>query len=407
VDDPSKVMRVTDRQRRWLTAVLVLGAFVLALNLVSYLAAVFYTFGDTILVFFLAWLLAFILSPVVGSLTRLVPVLPRIGAVVLVYATLVGAIVLVVIVVAGALAQSITAFIQSVPTLRGDLPTLLAPWQERLNAIGLSQVDLVAQVSSFLDNLAVYAAQLAGPVQQLAVASLSALASLLLVLILSLYMVVDRDKILSFIFRVVPPAMKEEARLLETSVARSFGGFLRGQAILGIVYAAVAAATSAILGLPYLPVTAAASGVLMAIPFFGPFVAWSPPVIVALLTPAAPTLPTAILMAVGWVVVMNVLHPRLMQEAVGIHPIVVLGSVLIGSKVAGVTGAIFGIPIAAVLSAFFFHFLVATREPSPVATRAARRVEEREGRRVRVPHEPVAGVDPDVHGVTGTTETSP
>ncbi|MBA2720249.1 MAG: AI-2E family transporter [Chloroflexi bacterium] len=398
---------MTDRQRRWLTAVLVLGAFVLAVILIGFLADVFYAFGDTILVFFLAWLLAFILSPVVGGLTNLVPILPRIGAVVLVYATLVGAIVLVVVLVAGALGQSIASFIQSVPTLRSDLPTLLAPWQERLDAIGLDQVDLVVQATSFLDNIATYAAQLAGPIQQLAVASLSALGSLLLVLILSLYMVIDRDAILSFMFRVVPPSMKEEARLLETSVARSFGGFLRGQAILGIVYAAVAALTSAILGLPYLAVTSAAAGVLMAIPFFGPFVAWAPPIIVALLTPGSPVLPTAILMGVGWFVVMNVLQPRLMQEAVGIHPLVVLGSVLIGSKIAGVTGAIFGIPIAAVLSAFFFHFLVVTREPSPVTARAARRVEEREGRRVRVPHEPVPGVDSDVHGVTGTSETIP
>ena len=88
-------------------------------------------------------------------------------------------------------------------------------------------------------------------------------------------------------------------------------------------------------------------------------------------------------MASAGSIVMNVLQPRLMQEAVGIHPIVVLGSVLIGSKIAGVTGAIFGIPIAAVLSAFFFHFLAMTREPSPVAARAAKRVEAREGRPIR------------------------
>jgi predicted PurR-regulated permease PerM len=179
-------------------------------------------------------------------------------------------------------------------------------------------------------------------------------------------------------------------------VGRSFGGVLRGQAILGVVYAAVAAATSAILGLPYLAVTTAAAGVLMAIPFFGPFVAWAPPVIVALLTPGDHALLAFLLMAVGWLIVMNALQPRLMQEAVGIHPIVVLGSVLIGSKIAGVTGAIFGIPIAAVLSAFFFHYLVLTREPSPVTTRAARRLEEREGRKVRIPTEPVPGIDPDV-----------
>jgi predicted PurR-regulated permease PerM len=390
------MVSLSDRQQRWLTAVLVLGAIVLAMVAISFAATVFFAFGDVILVFFLAWLLAFILSPVVAGLIRLIPVLPRVGAVVLVYAVLVGAIVLVVVLVAGALAQSIAAFVAGVPGLRQNLPEILAPWQDRLKALGLDQVDLVSQGQAFLDNLATYAAQLAGPVQQLAVASLGAVGNLLIILILSLYMVADRDAILSFFFRIVPPAWKEEARLLETSVARSFGGFLRGQAILGVVYAAVAALTSAVLGLPYLAVTTAAAGVLMAIPFFGPFVAWAPPVIVALLTPGDQALPSLLLMGVGWLVVMNALQPRLMQEAVGIHPIVVLGSVLIGSKIAGVTGAIFGIPIAAVLSAFFFHYLVLTREPSPVAARAAARVEAREGRKVRIPTEPVPGVDPDV-----------
>jgi predicted PurR-regulated permease PerM len=387
---------VTERQRRWLTAVLVLGTLVLALILISLVASIFFAFGDIVLVFFLAWLLAFILSPVVGGLTRLIPVLPRVGAVVLVYAALVGGIVLIVVVIAGALAQSIADFIAGVPTLRQDLPGLLQPWQERLDGLGLQQIRLVDQATSFLDNIADYAVQLAGPVQQLAVASLGAMGNLLIVLILSLYMVIDRDAIVSFLFRVVPPGYKEEARLLETSVARSFGGFLRGQAILGVVYAGVAALTSAILGIPYLAVTTAAAGALMAIPFFGPFVAWAPPVVVALLAVPNATVPSLILMGVGWLVVMNVLQPRLMQEAVGIHPIVVLGSVLIGSKVAGVTGAIFGIPIAAVISAFFFHFLVISREASPVAARAAKRIEQREGRQVRVPREPAPGIDPDV-----------
>jgi len=168
-------------------------------------------------------------------------------------------------------------------------------------------------------------------------------------------------------------------------VSRSFGGFLRGQAILGVVYAAVAIVTSAVLHLDYVGVTAAMSGFLMAIPFFGPFVAWAPPVVVAFLTNSGSALPAFVLMGVGWLIVMNVLQPRLMQESVGIHPIVVLGSVLIGSKVAGIAGAIFGIPIAAVISAFFFHYLAMTRDTAPVAERAAKRVEKREGRPVRIP----------------------
>jgi predicted PurR-regulated permease PerM len=389
-------IQLNDRQSTLVTALLVLGTAVLGLVLIGMLASIFYGFGDILLIFFLAWLLAFILSPFVSALTRAVPVLPRVGAVVVVYLILVAVIIGLVVLVAGGLAQSVSSFIAGVPTLREQLPTILAPWQDWLRTLGFDQINLVVQAQSFIDNLATYAGQLAGPLQQLAVASLGAIGTVLLVVILSLYMVADRDQILSFFFRIVPPSMKEEARLLETSVAKSFGGFLRGQAILGLVYGVIVALSSAILSLPYVGITSAVAGVLMAIPFFGPFVAWAPPVIVAILAKPDALIPTVLLVGIGWLLVMNILQPRLMQEAVGIHPIVVLGSVIIGSKVAGITGAIFGIPIAAVLSAFFLHYLALTREPSPVTERAARLVEEREGRKVRIPSEPVPGVDPDV-----------
>ena len=58
-----------------------------------------------------------------------------------------------------------------------------------------------------------------------------------------------------------------------------------------------------------------------------------------------------------WFVTMNILQPRLMAGSVGIHPIIVLGSVVVGAKIAGIAGAIFGIPIAAVISALFFYWV--------------------------------------------------
>ena len=86
-------------------------------------------------------------------------------------------------------------------------------------------------------------------------------------------------------------------------------------------------------------------------------------------------------MAIGWFVVMNLVQPRLMAEVVGIPPIVVFASVLIGSKVAGVAGAIFGLPIAAVISAvFMFGLQRSMTDQGSVAVRAARRLEAREGR---------------------------
>ncbi len=121
---------------------------------------------------------------------------------------------------------------------------------------------------------------------------------------------------------------------------------------------------------------------------------------VALLSTQFPT-PVIILavMGVGWFATMNILQPRLMAGAVGIHPIVVLGSVVVGSKLAGIPGAIFGIPIAAVLSAFFFHWFERSREGGSVADRATRRLQAREGHPVRRPQEPVPGLDEDVDEV--------
>ena len=106
--------------------------------------------------------------------------------------------------------------------------------------------------------------------------------TLLIVFFLSIYMVLDRDAVLAFLFRIVPPSYSEEARLLETSVSRSFGGFLRGQALMGAIYFLVALGTNLLLGLPLAALTSVAAGLLQMIPFFGPFVSWAPPVIVAL-----------------------------------------------------------------------------------------------------------------------------
>ena len=74
----------------------------------------------------------------------------------------------------------------------------------------------------------------------------------------------------------------------------------------------------------------------------------------------------------------------------------VLGSVLVGLKVAGIPGAVFGIPIAAVISALFLHALSGRRGAAPVAERAAARVGRREGRLIRRPREPDPTVDRDV-----------
>jgi predicted PurR-regulated permease PerM len=163
-----------------------------------------------------------------------------------------------------------------------------------------------------------------------AVASVGVVGNILVVFFLAIFISIDRAAIGSFLLRLVPPAYSEEAHLLTASVGRSFGGFIRGMVIVGGTYALVALLCNVLLGLEYTALTTAAAGILMAIPFFGPFLSWSPPVIVAAVTKPEVLLPAIAIMGVGWFVNQNILQPRVLAGAVGLHPVVVLASVLIG-----------------------------------------------------------------------------
>src|ERR1035437_5971777 len=392
---------LNDREHRWLTALLILGTVAVAFVVMYFVTALLTYFADVIMVFFLAWLLAFILSPVANGLLHLFPRLPRALAVIIVYGLLITIVIGGLLLLAQQLYSSISTLVGNWPTPE-HLRTVLQPWQDRLDSLGLDRIHLAGQTTNALNNLTNGASQLLQPLSDIAIASLGIFGNLLFVFFLSLYMAVDRDRIVRFLFRLVPPSYTEEAQLLEHSVSRSFGGFLRGQAVMGALYAVVSMIASILLGLPYLPVTATSSGILQAIPFFGPFVSWAPPVLVAIFFKPEAALPVLIIMIVGWFVLMNIVQPRLMAEAVGLHPVVVLGSVLIGSKIAGIPGAIFGIPIVAVIGAFFFYYLGRHRDSESVALRAARRVEQREGRPVRVPRLPQPGLDEEVEEVVAT-----
>ena len=396
-DQPSTADFLTPRLQRWLSALVILATIAVAFVVIADVTGLIAYFSDVIMIFFLAWLLAFILSPLASALVHLIPRLPRALAVILVYSLLVGLLIAAILLVAQQLYSSINSLVTDWPTNDPQrLRDTLRPAQDWLNSVGGNQIILFDQVNLLLDNIKNGAGQLAKPLGEVAVASLGVFGNLLFVFFLSLYMAVDRDRIVSFLFRLVPPAYTDQATLLEHSVARSFGGFLRGQALSGVIYGAVSMAASVLLGLPYMPVTAASSGVLQAIPFFGPFLSWLPPVLVAVFFAPSAVLPVMIIMVAGWFVLMNVIQPRLMAEAVGLHPVVVLGSVMVGSKLAGIPGAIFGIPVAAVIASFFFYYLGRNHDTGSVALRAARRVEEREGRPIRVPRLPQAGLDEEV-----------
>lgn len=380
--------RLIEQEGRWIRALLILATLTVGLVFVNLAADVIVYFSDIILIVVMAWVFAFVLNPVVDGFMRVAPKVPRIVPVVVVYGLLFIVLIGLGLIIATQLANSIIDFTDELPTLQERVPEIVAPWQQRLDDLGL-QVDLVVVLDQGLQELARSSGQFVGPLQDVAVASLGMLGNVVIMVFLSLFIVVDKENLLGFFNRITPPRYAPEVRLFQTSVASSFGGFMRGQAIQALVLGSVAAAGSLALDIEYMPLTTALVAFFQFIPFFGPFVSWSPPVVAAILTQPDAIIGILIIMWAGWFVTMNFIQPRVMSSAVGIHPVVVLLSVLIGLRLQGVIGAIFAIPVAAVISAFFFHYLYRSQGgPRDVASRAARRLEEREGRPVRVPTPP-------------------
>jgi predicted PurR-regulated permease PerM len=103
-----------------------------------------------------------------------------------------------------------------------------------------------------------------------------------------------------------------------------------------------------VLGVQYALLGGVVAGVILLIPFVGPVVAIWVPVTIALFTSPGAVLPLLIVLLAMQQVIFNIIAPRVMSRQVGIHPLLVFFAVLAGARVAGIWGAIFGVPVVAV-----------------------------------------------------------
>ena len=346
----------TDREQRWRFAFFVLGAVYLGLLVVDFLVnRVLTGFSQIGLVIFLAWLLAFVLSPLVDVASRRFH-LRRGAAAALVYA---GA-----LLVGGSLlfysltvtAAQVGQLADTFPQTRATIQTTLRGWQDAVS-LGPFEPDLVQLFADVERTVSLAGTSM---ISKAPGVTLAVVGALLLVIILSLYMVADADRIMAKFNRIIPTRYEDHMEIFERTVGRAFGGFLRAQVILAAIQAGLTLAVALIAGLPYAFLVVAASALAMLIPFFGPPLALLPPVVATAIYAPGWLLVVAPLLLVSQTVIVNYLQPRLMREALGMHPLLVLVGLLVGAQVAGVWGALFGIPILAVANVLF-NYLVNLR----------------------------------------------
>ncbi len=337
-------------------------------------------FADLLLLFLLGWLVAFVLNPVVFQLSEhpiphaLIRALePMLGAerarrwrqrrlsrglaVAIVYLILVLVVVVLVAMFAPTAITQLSLLARQMPEYMARAPEASGWIQDRLARFGLNLKveDAVRAASAGLQG---YAATLIQNALGIFTSLLSLLANLFFVLILGFIITLDGPRLWRGILKLVPDSFNSEMQFLERSIDRTFGGFIRGQLIQALLQSVGTAIVMALFGLDFVLIASLFAGLFMLIPLVGPFLALLPPLLVVVFESPGGALWVFVILLILQFAIVNVLMPRMMSKAVGLHPLLVFAAILFGVKIAGFWGALFGIPVAGVLWAmgkFFFE----------------------------------------------------
>jgi predicted PurR-regulated permease PerM len=372
----SRLRRALDRRAEWIEALVILATLAAGFLVLGFLASYFQNYFRLILIFFFGWLLAFLISPVADWLQRRLTRLPRPIAVVgvIVPVIVIGAVILVNVV--ASLAESFIQLAAALPNLAANPPSFLTDLQRWLDGQGI-KVDVIGTFQSILADVVKSLIDLMLGLFGGVLSAAGTLIDSIIVVSLAVFMAIDRDKILRLGLDLTPPEKRDDAMLFRHSVGSAAAGFLRSQIVLGALYGVWALLVSFVFGLPYGPATAFLAGLIMAIPIYGPYVSWLPPVVIAVLVRPEVAIPVAVIMLVGWFIDENILAPLVRAGALELHPIVVTFAFLLGAELAGAIGAIVAIPLAAVIQAFVVKYIEGYRaergwpgvdDPVPIAT---------------------------------------
>jgi predicted PurR-regulated permease PerM len=203
---------------------------------------------------------------------------------------------------------------------------------------------------------------------------------LVFILVASFYLLNDLRSLGVSIERVVPEGYEYDVRRLVNELGPIWNAFLRGQITLAIVMGLVVGVTMWVLGVRYPVVLGLLAGLLEFIPIIGPLIAGTVAVLVALFQPmnwfGLNPVTYAIVILVASVLLQqienNFLVPRILGGSLNLHPVVILVGALIAANLAGIIGLLLSAPVMATLRLIGQYIYRKMFDLDPWPTRPAR-----------------------------------
>ena len=351
---------------RWVQLVGLPVLLVLAFMLAS-------TLGHVLFLFLTGSVIAFMLNPLVRDFTRLR--LPRALAVTIVYLVF-AAVVTAVLIAIGVVAfdQARNAAQRADDYVTEELPSGQTGAEEDIDGLqawlddhGLESIQIREQVNDWIASLSAgeisgYAQDAIAFAQGAAFSAVLLLFSLILIVVISIYMLLDMPRLERSIDARFPP---HGGAPLTQQIEGALWGYVKGQAILSTVIG-----TSAGVGMYILGVTGLVEGAqeyallfglwtafIEVIPYIGPWLSAVPPAIFAIaVDPPWGLVWVAVLFLVIYQVEGHIVVPNVMASALRLHPLLVIFGLLAGGELYGIAGVLVALPTMAGLRAIWGFF---------------------------------------------------
>jgi predicted PurR-regulated permease PerM len=297
--------------------------------------------GNVLLLLFVSVLLASALEPMIGWLRTRLP-LNRVGTILVVYLAF-------FVVMIGMAFVVLPAAVNQGQRIVASLPPFFE--QVRLWAGELRPAALSTSITALVDSVAEFFAPAPPPspgeVVEVGTAVAEAAVFLFTMLAIVFFWLVEHARLQRYTLAFLPASRRAGARRAWNEIEARLGLWVHGQLILmGSIGVATGTAYT-LLGLPGALLLGLIAALAEAIPIVGPLLGAIPAVLVAATVSPELALVVAAIYLLFQIIESNVLVPLVMRNTIGISPLLVLFSLLIGAAVGGLVGAFIAVPLAA------------------------------------------------------------
>jgi predicted PurR-regulated permease PerM len=222
------------------------------------------------------------------------------------------------------------------------------PEQSSLYRRLADQSQITSKLSEYLSNIpARFAGQAVGYIQRL----LSALASIVTVIVVTIYVMADLPRLRRGLVSLFPRDRRPRVAEMVNVLVEKVGAYMIGNVIVSIIAGTAAFIALALLHVPYALALAFVVAITDMIPLIGATIGAVLCVAIAFFT--GDLWPTTVLVVVFFIVYQQLenylIAPRVMRNTVNISSLAVLLAALMGATVLGLVGALMAIPVAAAI----------------------------------------------------------